>query len=543
MAVVQISRIQHRRGLQQDLPNLASAELGWSVDSQKLYIGNGTFDEGAPTLGRTEILTEHSDILMLADTYTFKGLSSGSQVVTGVDSAHPIVRTLQDKLDDVVSVKDFGAIGDGVQDDTAAIQRALERTYGSSQSTSLLYHHRTINFPAGNYRITGTLNIPPYTRLQGEGKRTTIIQGSFNGPLAQFADGLGQVGVDYGSPVNGITPDTAEYHFNDLSFLQQNTSYNQSCLVIDGCWTATFNRVMFRGLSSLTTADGAANAYDIDRGTGVAAVCANNNSATQGVRNLVFTQCDFMDHNYGIELNYETVGVSVTSCFFDHLYHSIVVGNQSNPITPYGISVYDNYFRWSAAEAIWGGTDAHSIMSLGNLFTAAGLADAESSTPVNNPSALAYTPAITFGAKNCFSIADSFDRSDADYALYPNIETGEFNSYIVGQDSGVVNGRLTEGRGNTLSLSSAGSYTSAGLSYIPANYTNLTVNYTINAASNQRVGSLKVARVGSTFVWDDEYTETADIGVTLQANTSTGDIEYIATASSQLTYNLKFFTA
>ena len=52
MAVIQISRIQHRRGLESDLPNLASAELGWSVDTRKLYIGNGTIEEGAPSLGK-----------------------------------------------------------------------------------------------------------------------------------------------------------------------------------------------------------------------------------------------------------------------------------------------------------------------------------------------------------------------------------------------------------------------------------------------------------------------------------------------------------
>lgn len=60
MAILQISRIQHRRGLQQDLPQLASAELGWSIDSRKLFIGNGTVDEGAPEQGVTEILTEYS---------------------------------------------------------------------------------------------------------------------------------------------------------------------------------------------------------------------------------------------------------------------------------------------------------------------------------------------------------------------------------------------------------------------------------------------------------------------------------------------------
>jgi len=62
MAIVQISQIKHRHGVQTDLPQLATAELGWSVDTRKLYIGNGTLSEGAPEVGNTEILTEHSNI-------------------------------------------------------------------------------------------------------------------------------------------------------------------------------------------------------------------------------------------------------------------------------------------------------------------------------------------------------------------------------------------------------------------------------------------------------------------------------------------------
>jgi hypothetical protein len=62
MAIVQISQIKHRHGLQNDLPQLATAELGWSVDTRKLYIGNGTLGEGAPQIGNTEILTEYSNL-------------------------------------------------------------------------------------------------------------------------------------------------------------------------------------------------------------------------------------------------------------------------------------------------------------------------------------------------------------------------------------------------------------------------------------------------------------------------------------------------
>jgi hypothetical protein len=62
MAIVQISQIKHRHGVRSDLPQLATAELGWAVDTQQLYIGNGTLAEGAPEVGNTEVLTIHSDL-------------------------------------------------------------------------------------------------------------------------------------------------------------------------------------------------------------------------------------------------------------------------------------------------------------------------------------------------------------------------------------------------------------------------------------------------------------------------------------------------
>ena len=63
MAIVQISRITQRKGLQEDLPQLASGEFGWSIDTQRLYIGNGALTEGAPQEGNTEIVTSGRDIL------------------------------------------------------------------------------------------------------------------------------------------------------------------------------------------------------------------------------------------------------------------------------------------------------------------------------------------------------------------------------------------------------------------------------------------------------------------------------------------------
>ena len=129
MAIVTISRIQHRRGNYENLPQLAAAELGWAADKRRLFIGNGPVSEGAPEVGNTEILTEYSDVLGTAQTYTFKNSGGGFTPTTGPSGSSPIVRTLQNKLDDFVSVRDFGAKGDGATDDTDAINRALYELY------------------------------------------------------------------------------------------------------------------------------------------------------------------------------------------------------------------------------------------------------------------------------------------------------------------------------------------------------------------------------------------------------------------------------
>jgi hypothetical protein len=60
-------------------------------------------------------------------------------------------RSLANRFADVVNVKDFGAVGDGVTDDTVAIQAAIN-------SINLL-NGGCVYFPNGNYKITSTITI------------------------------------------------------------------------------------------------------------------------------------------------------------------------------------------------------------------------------------------------------------------------------------------------------------------------------------------------------------------------------------------------
>lgn len=78
-----------------------------------------------------------------------------------------VSRTLGARATDMLSVKDFGATGDGSTDDTTAIQAALD---GAGK--------RTVYFPAGTYNVTSTLTIDSATdtglSLVGEGQSTII---------------------------------------------------------------------------------------------------------------------------------------------------------------------------------------------------------------------------------------------------------------------------------------------------------------------------------------------------------------------------------
>lgn len=86
-------------------------------------------------------------------------------------------RTTPDRWADWKNVKDFGAKGDGITDDTPAIQAAINWTSADTRGT--------IYFPAGTYKITGEVNLPIGSGnvslcLVGDGD-ASVLTGSVNG--------------------------------------------------------------------------------------------------------------------------------------------------------------------------------------------------------------------------------------------------------------------------------------------------------------------------------------------------------------------------
>ena len=78
------------------------------------------------------------------------GAVSGLVLATGSTTA----RALADRAADVVNVKDFGAVGDGVTDDTVAIQAAID--YAVYQATP---RRKTVYLPAGTYKTTDVIHM------------------------------------------------------------------------------------------------------------------------------------------------------------------------------------------------------------------------------------------------------------------------------------------------------------------------------------------------------------------------------------------------
>ena len=85
---------------------------------------------------------------------------------TGTGAA---TRTSHDKFSDLISVKDFGAVGDGLSDDTTAIQNALSA-------------HDAVLIPYGTFLITATIALGAGQSLIGLGQGSVIAcqDNSFN---------------------------------------------------------------------------------------------------------------------------------------------------------------------------------------------------------------------------------------------------------------------------------------------------------------------------------------------------------------------------
>ncbi len=527
MAIVQISRITHRKGLAESLPQLAGAELGWSTDTRQLFIGNGTLEEGAPVIGNTELLTQFSDIPEVSN-YVYKDVAVGYEAETGPSASEPVVRTLQARLDDFASVRGYGAVGDGVADDTTAINRALLDLYCRAGSNTNPQVRRTLFFPAGVYRVTDTINIPAFAKIVGEGADATIFlldSSSSADYVVRFADASGETGANMGA---GVLPRNIE-----ISGITIQSEELKDLMLVENALQCYFDSVIFRGvqLSEASRTPDAGQTPQVPDVAGVrfssipSAVC----------RQITFDKCAFIGLSYGVKTNEALESVTVTNSRFERLFSGIVLGDGSGTVDITGFRAVGNVFDEIYSIGIHYGNASQNI-SAHNVFynVAMGFSNIPDS------------PVVLFGNENNVSLSDMFARTDFDNTIEPRVRIGTGTSTT---STEIKLGQLTQVSGKYVDIED--DRTDQTIFTINILETRaFVIEYTLVYNNTVRHGSIRVVRsfTGSgPLVFTDDYVENEDTEVLLnvvQVTSNLVELQYSTpdtggSSSGFITYSVR----
>jgi hypothetical protein len=509
MAIVQVSRITNRKGLAENLPQLAGAELGWATDERRLFIGNGTLQDGAPVIGNTEILTEFSDFLLVNGAYTYKGAAAGYTVQTGATSGSPVSLNLQSWLDQFASVLDFGAVGDGVTDDTDAINRALYQLYCREANPQI---RRSLFFPAGRYLVTDSIIIPPYAMLYGEGINSSVIvlsSAATNDYAARFGDSLQQTGVNIGN--NGATP-PQDITISNMGFA---TNSSADVFLVEDANQCTFVDVSFKGpLVKADLADALDNISCVNFSSTVSLVC----------NNITFRRCTFGGTTWALETPNQVQGVLVTESTFDTLYQGILLGDPA-PVNggPTGFRILGNVFNNIYAEGIY--IAASTVMNASgyNMFYDVG-------NHFNGTTAPA-TAVINFVGDNNVSIGDMFQRTTAYSVTWPRINVNSGINIAFDAAAQTQQGTYVRQTGSTKNLvnNTAGQNI---LTFFASATRAIQINYTIVRDTTTRTGVFTIVagtdNAGTNLTYNDTGFENTSTGVTFGVQEIAGQVTWSA---------------
>lgn len=523
MAIVQVSRITNRKGLYENLPQLAGGELGWAQNERRLFIGNGTLAEGAPVIGNTEILTEFSDVISVSP-YTYRDTAVGYAAQTGPTASDPVIRTVQEKLDDIASVRDFGAVGDGVADDTAAINRALYQLYCRESNSQI---RRMLYFPAGTYRVIETIIIPTYAKLVGEGADCTIIYldesvdiSSLTAYVARYGDSLQQTGANIGN--NGATP-PRNIEISSMTF---QTGPVTDVFLVEDATQCYFDSVNFIG--PLTSGDIISNLGTDDiagvRFASTPALISNT---------ITFDKCRFSGTTYGINTDDQINSITVSNGSFNTLYQGVVLG-EGAVINggPTGFRAVANMFDTVYAEGVIY-DDVSLNITAHNIFY-----DVANKMTGVTP----FFPVVVFGNDNNASVNDLFERTDdaANQFVRVRVLGGSTST-----GTQLQIGRYARLTGRSFDLADDQSSPATIFTWNMNQAKSFTMNYSIERGSLVRHGVFNVVGYSyddsaGSLAYTDDYSENGELGVTLMAQQSGTDIlvRYTSTATGDSTAGL-----
>jgi len=495
MPIVQISRIQHRRGKRTDLPQLAAGEIGWVVDEQRLFIGNGTVSDGAPAVGNTEIVTAGSSAFTSALSHTYEGYLGGSTPVTTSQQ-----RTVAQRLDDYVSVKDFGAKGDDSTADAPAIQNAIDEIYRDTDKDDTRAR-RVLFFPAGTYRIGAALKIPPYAHLVGEGPDKTIIKNSGNNAVMVTMDDEGNVGADIGNS-SATTPTQIQ-----ISSMTLRNTVAYGGMSLDRVTHAFFNNVKFQG----SYASGGSDA-STSKG-----ITVTNSTAIYSTTNVIFNQCQFTKFARLVDISFNATNIKFHNCDFATAYYGALIGAEMDGSTA-GLTDGPRDMQFTSSS--WSDIGQQAILVAPATGTTDGAgprhivshANYYAKNVANNfegTGTFSEVPIIQFDNDECTSSQDFFERTD----LRQSDGSSNLNAAPEVQGIG-VSSKLIKSQtlpDNTSSATTINEYPALASKGIY-------IKYKITRGTLDRTGEFTISASTTAVGFDDTFTESgADIGVTLTA--------------------------
>lgn len=453
MAIISISRIQQRRGLRADLPtSLNEAEFGWCLDTRELFIGNGN-----TYTGNSQVLTQWSPNDQLIR-HTYVG-NTGISALTG-----PTSRTLGSILDDTLCVKDYGAVGDGITDDTEAIQAAIADEWAriSANPSAYAQSRNAIYFPAGNYLITAPIKLYPYTTIVGDGPDRTIIslEAGYVGSVLRTSDSLGQTGANIGTnnatlpvsiTVSGFTLDSSFNPLNSIIILERSTDVNIENCKIFGAWSP--------GNFSIT-------------GVAIKTLGTAITSENINIRNVTFENVA-----YGVYSEDPVQFINVTDSMFSTCYigAALVEGPDSGPRY---VTLSDNVFRYIESYGLYVTTTRRGVTSTNNSYYDVGNAYTHQSI---------YWDVNTL---SCSSIGDVFSQTDRTLRIFNG--SPATNAVFNAQSTELVENTPTP---RTATILAGQSNTSTGIrfSLIPAtNMLTAWVDYSLVLDTYRKNGRLSI---------------------------------------------------
>lgn len=415
MAVIEIARIQVRRGQenQTGVPQLASGEFGWAVDTEKLYIGLSREDGGARN-DNVEILTENhlrnffSTLSPLATTASY--VYRVGTLITAQDNINEYERTIQERLDELdVNIENFGEVAVG-GDDTAILQYALDNLFLNTLSLPG-NPARTLVLPTGTLRISESLYIPKNTRLLGQGPgKTKLLITSTGSHALQTVDSTSTGGVSF------------------ITFPNINSNTKPDYVHIEGLTIEIDSSITTTQVLSLISLDCASNAIIRDvkfKGYYNVSMAANKNNAGIDIRgsasvtseNVLIENCTFEGLYYGVKSNYDVLNPQIHNCKFNDLNRGVVFNDPIDPIASIGprfARITNSRFKNIAQQAIYAGAGISSTstnhLSMYNQFINVGnnIDWGELSTT--------GTSVIKFDSEENISVHDYFNRYEVQRA-------------------------------------------------------------------------------------------------------------------------------